>query len=300
MKKNILPVICVLAVVVFTACSSLKKNNPYDPNGSAYKGVTFKGDISYPAGTSITAMIYTSTGLCLAGYNAANGYCVMRIEGATTDYVGSTGDTPGHFRYIQDICADGLGNIYAVDNKNIMQVISPTADAMSSWPLTNVTTPVDKLFIVYLNNSIYVTSNIDKKIFEYSTAGLFIDSADLSFTAYGPFIPGRVFKSANYIFVVNSSSKNQVVKLDAATLAQLGLYDMQDNIYDASVNTGGLLELIAAGAVYNVDENMVLSLKWGNFGVGPGMVFNGELIACDQATGDTYLLDGQTIKRFGE
>jgi hypothetical protein len=298
MKKNLLYIICVLAVVVLTACSGLKRNNPYDPDGSAYKGVTYKGDINYPAGTSITAMIYGTTGLCLAGYSAASGYCVMRLEGTITDYVGSTGDTPGHFRYIQDICADDSGDIYAVDNKNIMQVITPTTDAMSSWTMTNVTTTVDKLSITYLSNHIYVSSNIDKQIFEYSTTGAFIDSVNLSFTAYGPFTPGRIFKSANHIYVVNDASKNQIVEF-TPNLSQDGLYDMQDNIYDASVN-GGLLELIASGAVYNVDENMVLSLKWGNFGVGPGMVFNGELIACDQTTGDTYLLDGQTIKRFGE
>ena len=289
---------CALLVFILAACSNLKRNNPYDPAGTAYKGVTYKGDISYPDGTTVTAMIYDSQGLCLVGYNAVHGDCVMKMEGALTDYVGSTGDIPGEFRNIQDICADDSGNIYVVDNKNIVQVIAPS-DAMSSWTLTNVTTPVDKLFITYLSNSIYVTSNTDKKIFEYnSTTGAFIDSADLSFTAYGAFTPGRIFKSANNIFVVNLSSKNQIVKLNES-LGQVGLYDMQDNIYDATVN-GGLLELIAAGAVYNVDENMVISLKWGNFGVGPGMVFNGEIIASDFTTGDTYILDGQTIKRFGE
>jgi hypothetical protein len=300
MKKSILLITCILLAFIFAACSNLKRNNPYDPAGTAFKGVTYKGDISYPDGTTITAMIYDSQGLCLAGYNPTHGYCVIKMEGALTDYVGSTGNAPGQFMNIQDICADDIGNIYAVDNKNIVQIITPSdVTPSSSWTLTNVTTPVDKLFIAYLNNSIYVTSNTDKEIFKYnSTTGIFIDSAMLSFTAYGPFTPGRVFKSANYIFVVNSSSKNQIVKLDV-NLAQIGLYDMQDNIFDATLN-GGLPELIAAGAVYNVDENMVISLKWGNFGVGPGMVFNGGLIASDQTTGDTYILDGQTIKRFGE
>jgi hypothetical protein len=298
MKKNILPVSCVLLLFIFSACSNLKRNNPYDPAGTAYKGVTYKGNVSYPDGTTVTAMVYDSQGLCLAGYNATHGFCVMKMEGALTDYVGSTGNTPGQFMNIQDICADDTGNIYVVDNKNIVQVIS-TTDVMSSWTMTNVTTPVDKLFIAYFNNAIYVTSDIDKKIFEYSTSGTFIDSADLSFTAYGQFTPGRVFTFNNFIFVVNSSSKNQIVKLQAGTLSQAGLYDIQDNIYDATVNSGQL-ELIAAGAVYNVDENMVISLKWGNFGTGPGMVFNGGLIASDQTTGDTYILDGQTIKRFGE
>jgi hypothetical protein len=297
MKKKIALILLAAAAVVLSSCSDLKRNNPYDPGGSAYRGVTYKGDISYPDSTSITAMIYNGGGLCFGAYDSIKGDCVIKMAGGVPDYVGTTGDTPGHFRAIQDICADAAGNIYVVDNKNIVQVVS-TSDSISSWNLTNVTVPAERLFIACYSTNIYVTSSIDKKIFEYSETGSFIDSLDLSSTAYGPFTPGREFVSGGHVYVVNADSQDQIIRL-TPSLAQDGLFDAGDYIYDASFN-GAQDELISSGAVYNVDESMVLSLKWGNFGTGPGIVLDGKLIACDPALGDTYVLDGRTIKRFGE
>jgi hypothetical protein len=294
--KKIIPLI-LLAAIVISSCSELKRNNPYDPGGSAYRGVTYKGDISYPDSTSITAMIYNEGGLCFGAYDSIKGDCVIKMAGGVPDYIGSTGDAPGQFRSIQDICADASGNIFVVDDKNMVQVIS-VSNSISSWNLTNVTVPANKLFIASYGGKIYVTSSVDKKIFEYTEAGIFIDSLDLSSTAYGPFTPGREFVSAGHVYVVNAESQDQIVRLTGG-LVQDGLFDEGDYIYDASFN-GAQDELISSGAVYNVDESMVLSLKWGNFGVGPGIVLDGKLIACDPASGDTYVLDGRTIKRFGE
>ena len=274
-----------------------EKEQSLRSGGSAYKGVTYKGAVSYPDSTSITAMIYAGGGLCFGAYDSIKGDCVIKMAGDTPYYVGSTGDTPGFFRAIQDICADAPGNIYVVDDKNMVQAVS-TSDSISSWNLTNVTVPAERLFIACYNSNIYVTSSADKKIFEYSGTGTFIDSLDLSSTAYGPFTPGREFVSAGHVYVVNAASQDQIIRL-TGNLVQDGLFEEADYIYDASFN-GGQDELISSGAVYNVDESMVLSLKWGNFGVGPGIVLDGKLIACDAASGDTYVLDGRTIKRFGE
>jgi hypothetical protein len=284
-------------VMMLTSCKDLKKNNPYDPDGTAYAGITYKGQVSYPDGTDIKAMLVQNGMLVFAAYSPVNGYCVMKMTGDNAYYaVGSTGDTPGTFRYISDICSDSSGNIYVVDNKNYVQTISP-ANVMGSWPIV-YTTGIDNLSIECLNDNIFISNNLDKSVTKYTSSGTFVDSLTLSFTSYGNFIPGKIFKGVDHIYVINAADTSVIVKL-TDTLVNSGEYKFTDNIIDGCA-AGEQIQMAAPQTVYKVDSNLVIGLKWGDFGVGPGRILNGKLAAYDAISGTVYILDGLTIKKFGE
>ncbi len=297
MKKFRAIILSAIIVIIFLSCKDLKKNNPYDPSGTAYSGVTYKGQIWYPDNADISSMITLSGRLVLAGYNPIDGYCVMKMTGDTTYYaIGGTGDAAGYFRFINDICSDDSGNIYAVDNKAMVQTISPS-NIMGSWAITS-TAGIDNLSIECLNSSIFISNNLDRTVTKYTLSGVFVDTLSLSATSYGSFVPGRIFRSAGSLYVVNAINKRIVVKL-SDTLVDSGEYEFQDSIVDGAM-AGQQMQMAASQAVYKVDQGLGLTLKWGNFGVGPGRVLNGKLVAYDSSTDSVYVLDGLTIKKFGE
>jgi hypothetical protein len=297
MKKFKAIFIPVLIIIIFASCKDLKKNNPYDPAGNQYSGITYKGQTGYPDGTDIRAMLILSGQPVFAGYSQTSGFCVIKMTGDTTyDIVGSTGDIPGTFNDIKDMCADDFGNIYIVDKKNIVQTISP-ANVMNYWPITS-TTGIDNLSIECLNNNIFITNLLDKTVNKYSLSGVLADSLTLSFTSYGNFVPGKIFKSYSHLYVVNAMDKSVIVKL-TDTLINAGEFKFQDDIIDG-VMAGQQMQLLGSQAVYKVDSDLGLTLKWGDFGVGAGRVLNGKLVAYDSGTDTVYTLDGLTIKKFGE
>ena len=276
------------------SCKELARNNPYDPDGTAYGGITYKGQVWYPDSADISAMIMVSGQIVYGGYNPTDGDCIMKMTGAETYYaVGSTGDTPGYFHFIRDICADDAGNIYVVDNKAMVQTVS-VSNIIGSWP----TSGIDNSSIECLNNNIFISNSLDKTITKYSTAGVYADMLSLSFTAYGNFVPGRLFKGPNYLYVVNALDKSEIVRLNDS-LVNTGEFDFQYEIMDGTA-AGMQLQILGTQAVYKADTNLGITLTWANFGVGPGRVLNGKLITYDSAADMVYLLDGLTIKKFGE
>lgn len=298
MKKFAAILIPVIIIIVFASCKDLKKNNPYDPAGTQYSGITYKGQIGYPDGTDIRAMLILSGMPVFAGHSQTYGFCVIKMTGDTTyDIVGTTGDVPGTFNDIKDMCADDVGNIYVVDKKNIVQTINSSNDAMNYWSITP-TTVIDNLSIECLNNNIFITNYLDKTVNKYGLSGVLADSLILSFTSYGNFVPGKIFKSYSHLYVVNAIDKSVIVKL-TDTLVNAGEFKFQDNIIDGAM-AGQQMQLLGSQAVYKVDSDLGLTLRWGYFGVGAGRVLNGKLDAYDNSTDTIYILDGLTIKKFGE
>lgn len=296
MKKIIAIFLAAVIAAASFSCKDLKRNNPYDPDSTDYGGITYKEQVWYPDNAAISGMIISGGQLVFGGYNPTDGDCVMKMTGASAYYpVGSTGDTAGSFRYITDICADDSGNIYAVDNKYMVQTISPS-NVMGSWPISPG--GIDNLSIECLNNNIFISNYLDKTVTKYSTAGVYADTLSLSFTSYGEFIPGRLIKGPNYLYVVNALDKSEIVRLNDA-LVNTGEFDFEDEIMDGVV-CGTQMQFLATQAVYKTDPGMVVALKWGNFGVGPGRVLNGKLITYNAAADLVYVLDGLTIKKFGE
>ncbi|MCE5301308.1 MAG: hypothetical protein LLG37_10625 [Spirochaetia bacterium] len=296
MKKTTV-LLLVLSAVFLTGCKELTRSNPTDPDGSAYIGITYKGEAWYPMDTDIRALAVASGVVTLGAYNPVDGDCLMRLgTGSTYTKTGSTGDTPGYFRAIQDICADSAGNIYVVDYKDVVQCVSP-ADVFTSWPLGH-TADIDKLSVECLNDIIYVSNGADRTVISYTTSGTQVDAVTLSFTAYGDFVPGRIWSSASHLYVVNASDLSEVAQFTTA-LVQSAVYDFQTQVMDGCVE-GTQMELCAQQAVYKAGDDLSLTMTWGNYGTGPGRILNGKLVAYDAAQKYVYILDGGTLKYFGE
>ena len=159
MKKLVVSVLTAVLLVVFASCKDLKRNNPYDPAGSAYGGVTYKGDVWYPDNTLISSMIVVSGGLVFGGSNPVDGDCVIKMTGDSTYTLAGY---PGEFSGIKDLCADNSGNIYVVDSSATVKTVS-VSDVTGSWPIVH-TSGIDNLSIECLNNSIFISNNADMTI----------------------------------------------------------------------------------------------------------------------------------------
>jgi hypothetical protein len=298
MKKTALIISILAAAAFIVSCRQLSRNNPYDPSSPNYIHITYKNEAWYPASMAINAMAFGSGYLFIAGAMQGTGDCVVKlVDGAGTTPVAST--PLGVFSGITDICADDTGNIYIVDSKQAVQVLDPSGIFSTSFALPNMAA-IGSLRMEWLAGNIYISNDADLKIYKYSQAGVLAvpDSKILSCTANGYFIPGRIFKIGAYIYVVNNMRKNEVARL-AQDLSDAGTYLFSGSIADC-VETAGLGEALSSQAVFKVDAGLVVALKWGDYGEGPGKIMNGKLITYDPSGKLIYLLDGGSIKIFGE
>ncbi len=296
MKKTCVIITAALALLIAASCAQYKRNNPYDPGGEAYAGITYKGSAWYPMSTEIKGMVVNQGFLNFAAYQTGPGDCVIKMTGAQAfTVIGSTGTATGSFNFINDIAADNSGNLYVTDKTAKVQVIS-AANTVTSWPIS--ATGVDNLYLEWLNNYIFISNSMDDTVTKYTQSGVYDSQISITTTALGNFKPGRIFRSSSNLFVVNELDKSQVVKM-TDTLINSDIKDFPASIYDGAAAITGM-QLVSSRVVYKVDSNMVLSLKWGDFGEGPGRILNGKLAAYDGATNMTYILDSSTIKVFGE
>ncbi len=298
MKKIILIISVITAAGYFASCRDLKRNNPYDPAAENYVHVTYKDEARYPEGTQIRAMAFCGGFLYLGAVTGTAESCVVKlVDSPGPQYIGSTGSGPGLFQDISDMCADNAGNLYVTDSGPLIQIINP-ADSFSPAPISRIDTPIDKTYIEWLNNNVFVTSNISRTIYKYTEAGGFAGSLPLSFTAYGTFTPGRIFKVNQSLFVVNAEKQDVVVRM-TENLAVTNTIVFGAAIMDA-VDIGAESQALGEAAVFKVDDTFGITLKWGDFGEGPGKILNGRLAAYDAAEKLIFILDGGTIKIFGE
>lgn len=298
LKKIIVILSVITAAWYFSSCRELKRNNPYDPTAVNYVHVTYKGEAHYPEGTQIKAMAFGNGYLYLGAVTGTAESCVVKLlDSATASYIGSTGAGPGQFMNISDMCADDSGNIYIADSSPRIQILNP-ADVFSPSPVNRVDTPIDKTYIEWLNSSIFLTNNLSRTVYKYAETGGLTDSEALSFTAYGSFTPGRIFKVNQSLFVVNAEKQDVIVRMtENLDVANTILFSA--GIIDGAA-TGAESQALGEAAVFRVDDTLGVALKWGDFGEGPGKVLNGRLISHDSALKLIYILDGGTIKIFGE
>lgn len=295
MKKFI---ISILTVVLFLSCSELKRNNPYDPAAENYIKITYKGEVWYPSNTEIFSMIINKGIPVLAALKTDGpGYCVIKLlDNNNARLIGSTGSVQGTFTSITDLCNDDSDNIYIVDSKPYVQVMDINEN-FTWWPII-YTAGIGALSIEFFNNYVYITNNLDKKILKYQTNGTFVDSKTLSITANGDFSPGRIFKSSTNIFIINQNKKNEILKMNE------NLDIIEDIVFKSEildgVKTDNEMQLLSEKAVFKVDSNLNILLKWGDFGEGPGRVLNGKLITYNPVNRYVYILDGSSLKMFGE
>jgi hypothetical protein len=298
MKKTTLLILAVAAAAAMVSCRQLSRNNPYDPSSPGYIHITYKNEAWYPSSTAINAMAFSGGYLYIAGVQQGTGDCIIKlVDAAGTTAIAST-PLLGAFSGITDICADDAGNIYIVDSKQAVQVLAPSG-IFTNFTLPNMAAS-GSLHIEWLAGNIFISNATDLKIYKYSQAGVpaVPDSKILSCTANGYFTPGRIFKIGTYIFVVNNSRKNEVVRL-AQDLSDAGTYLFQGGIEDCA-DTVVNAQALSSQAVFKVDSGLVVALKWGDYGEGPGKIINGKLITYDPAGKLIYLLDGGSIKIFGE
>jgi hypothetical protein len=289
-------VILILALVSIS-CRELSRNNPYDPSSPDYIKTTYKGEVWYPENTTVNAMAFSNGFVYIGGTKLGTGDCVMKLADAAA--ATTVAVTPlGAFFGLTDICADDSGNIYIVDEKQAVQVMD-SAGNFSDFTFSNMGA-IDNLYIEWLASNIYISNDADKKIYKYSQAGApaVPDSKILSCTANGYFTPGRIFKTGAYIYVVNKNKKNEVVRL-AQDLSDAGTFLFDRDVSDCA-ETAGHSEALSSQAVFRVDSNLLIALKWGDYGEGPGKIINGRLITYDAPGKIIYILDGGSIKFFGE
>jgi len=294
MKKFL---IIITVMLLFLSCKELKRNNPYDPASENYIKITYKGDVWYPPNTEIKSIIINNNiPVIAANKTDGPGYCIIKLYDRTAHIIGSTGSVLGTFTDIIDICSDSLDNIYIVDSKPYVQVMDKFEN-FTWWSIT-YTAGIGTLGIECFNNNIFITNNLDNRILKYQNNGVFVDSKIITATANGLFTPGRIFKSSTHLFIVNQLKKTEIIKMDE----NLNIIDdiiFRSEVIDG-VNVDGQLQLLTEKAIFRVDNNMVVLLKWGDFGEGPGRVLNGKLITFNPQNRYVYVLDGETLKMFGE
>ncbi len=308
MGKRLLILTIISFLFLCISCKQLNRNNPTDPKSSTYIGITYDGQLSNTSGATIRAMNINSGLITFGAYTtyASIGDCVIEILGSQQlVYIGTTGNVIGTFADITDMCNDGSGDLFVTDNKSAVQIIDP----QYNFHYFNVTaTSVSTLYLACYQNSIYLANTSDKTIQIYgggSPTNLDIynmtNSVSVTVTANGYFSPGRIFTSANYIFVVNSLNKKEVLKLSHGSLAMQADIIFGADVIDAALYSNNTIQLLSEQAVYQINENLSLAgaKEWGNFGQGDGRVINGQLIAYDNITGKIYILDGTEIKIFG-
>ena len=280
------------------SCSELKRDNPYDPSSDNYGGITYKGTLFVPSDIEMKDMAVSGSSIVLGAVKEGTGGCIVKIPaaGGVPEIFGAGGTGTGMFTSITSVTADSAGNVYASDSQHIIQKLSP-AGVFTSWPL-NYITGADTTYITASGTRVYATNNIDRRLCAYlSSDGSVADSAVLSFTAYGEFVPGRIFAAGNYIYVSNTLD-GRVVARFSQSLSPAGVYRHAAPLVDCAA-AGGSVQFLSAQSVYRADENLSVIQKWGDYGEGPGRILNGRAIAYYPASMYIYIADGVTIKIFG-
>jgi hypothetical protein len=293
--KKIIIALSVLALA--TSCRNLSRDNPYDPLSQNFIGITYISEKWYPDSTTLSAMAFSGSYLYAAGYKQGTGACVFRLDGPSAT-VTHTAGAFGAFSGISGMCADQSGSVYICDDAHAVHKLD-SGGSFSGFAVTNMT-DYGGLDIEWSGGSLYMSNSADKKIYRYSDAGVpaVPDSKLLSCTANGYFTPGKIFSIGTYIYVVNKDRKDEVVRL-AQDLSDAGTYTFLRDVADCAVAvTGG--KLLSGTAVFNVDYGLASALKWGDYGEGPGRIINGKMIEYDAAGRFIYILDGGTIKVFGD
>jgi hypothetical protein len=296
LKKSIAVILAVTATVCLAACRDLARNNPYDPLAPNFIHITYMGEAQYPAGAAITAMAFKSGCVYVGANVTGTGDCVIKLTGAAPQVFAATGTVPDTFTAVSDMCADSSNRLFIVD-KNPMVRVMDAVDSFTSFPVA-APMGIDKMRIEWLNNNVFITNNLDQTIYKYTDSGVFVSSIPLSYTAEGAFTPGRIFKINQSLFVVNDAKKTEIVKMDG-NLAVAGIIDFSAGVNDADAD-GVLGQVLCDQAVFKSDDALGTVLRWADYGQGSGKVLNGLLIADDSADKLVYILDGGTIKIFGE
>jgi len=293
--KKTAAVFMMLAAAV--SCTELNRDNPYDPTGSDYIGITYKGEINYPVETSLRGMAHSMGSSYFTAYKQGTGDCILKMtEGGAFIFLGGQGTGTGNFTGISGLCADADGNVYITDSQNIIQVLSPF-DSFTSFSAPEIT-ETDRLYIEEFNGYLYITSHLDSAVYRYTTGGAYVDSRQVTFTAFGDFRPGRIFRSNQYLFIVNDINRDEVIKM-GGNLVTAGEIDFGWKVIDGTTQ-GEQMQVLSESAVFKVDNNLDITLKWGDFGDGPGRVLNGKLISFNPSDSMVYILDGEALKIFGE
>jgi len=286
MKKILLLIIPVMALL-FCGCKELKRSNPMDPGADNYIGISYKGSVVYPAAAAIKAIDAVLGELVFGATHASYGDCVIR---------GTEGAPSGTFTQLSDICTDDFGNIYAADHTANITVVTP-AGTVTQFPLT-VINGIDTLSVEWFNNKVYVSGNLDSTIVSYTAAGAQVDSLTITVTASGYFTPGRIFASGNYIYAADYTDPKRVVRL-SSPLTGATEFKLSAGMVDGCAFQSGLL-ILTGQSVLQCDEDLKVVKTWGNMGEGPGLILNGKCIAFNPADSMVYVLDGGTLKKFGE
>jgi hypothetical protein len=289
----------MLAVIVLaSSCSELKRDNPYDPSAENYAGITYQGELYVPSDIETKDMTVSGNDVVLGAYKEGTGGCVVKIPalGGSATVFGEEGTGTGKFTGITSIAADASGDIYISDSQPLIQRLS-LSGIFSSLPLDYLA-GYDETYIAVSGSRIYASNNIDRRICSYdASGGALADSAVLSFTAYGEFVPGRLFASAGYIYAVNSIQKDTIARFDAS-LNLTGVFKFTAPLMDGAVYQGSM-QYLSGKAAYRGDESFNVIQKWGDFGEGPGRILNGRAIAYYAPSMYIYIADGVTIKIFG-
>lgn len=288
MRKPAIILIAVL-IIVLSGCRELSRKNPYDPSSADYKGITYKGEELYPADFQIKKMASAGGYIAFAGTKEIYGDCAVKT---------AAGAPIGVFTGISDICADDSGNFYVVDrSENVQKIQNDSFNTITPIAFT-ASSGVDSLYIEWMSGNLYITNEYDNEIYRVPDSGGAQMTVSVSVTAQGYFTPGEIFKFGASLYVVNTLNKKQAIKYDQ-NLSSAEVINFGANIIDACVY-GGALQVLSESAVYKTDGALAVLLKWGDFGEGPGRVFNGKSIAYNTADGLLYIQDGSTIKKFGE
>lgn len=291
MKRGTLTLLLLTAVVLLVSCKPLSRNNPYDPANPDYL-ITYKGEQWRPDGSTVRAMTWAN-GLVLGAKKDPEGDCVIVVNNSAATIIGTTGTTvAGTFTDIYDLCTDPSNNVYIADATGRVQVMD-TGFGFTQWNLTY--TILGSLSLEYFGGNIFVSNTVDKTVQKYTTAGTLVDTKTVTVCAAGYFTPGRIIKTASFLYVVNALDKSKAIKYDAS-LNNLGEVNFEYPINDA-VLVSGNCEIATETAVKTAGDSLAVSKTWGDFGEGPGKILTGNLITHDGT--DFYILDGVTIKIFG-
>jgi len=299
MGKKLLLLI-IFTIFIFSSCSQLNRNNPTDPKSNNYIGFTYKGQSAYPSDAVVSALDINSGTIMLGAVSTLNNYgeCIVEISpNQQTGYVTLSGTSMP-----TDLCHDSAGDEFITDAKNIIQIMGSDG----YWHYITITaTTITTLYLVSYNSNIYLSNTSDQTLQIY-TKGANLDSwtnstsVSVTSTSNGQFSPGRIFASADYIYVVNNLNKMEVLQFNPGNLSAQTATDIifGADVVDAALYQNNTLQVLSEQAIYQVNENFSIIKTWGNYGQGDGRVSNGRLIAYDGSS-IIYILDGVELKMFG-
>ncbi|MFP4466310.1 MAG: hypothetical protein ACLFP1_04600 [Candidatus Goldiibacteriota bacterium] len=291
MIKKFLPVVLAVFIITAVSCRELSRTNPYDPAAENYIGITYYGEVLYPADLTIKKMLYIQDELIFAGKkNSVHGI----VKGVS-------GTARGGFDAIYDICPDSTGKIYAVHNESSVAVMD-TAGFFSEFVIS--ADPGDKrMYIEHIDSHIFISSENESVIEKYSLSGAPAGAVNITATAEGYFKPGRLFTNGEFLYTVNILDKKQVMRLNSDLTFNM-LIELSFEVKDGE-KRGDRLQLLSVSGIKTADYSLNIEKTWGDFGEGPGRILNGSLIAVDESAdpgveAHTYVLDSGTLKKFGE